>query len=161
MSFRQGRFRCWACNASGDSIDLVSRLFDLEPMEALKKLNRDFSLALPLDRDPTPEETQAARRRRELDQAHREFEEWRKGLISRLSRVCLLAREALKTAAALDDLTPGQVLAVRWQSYVEYLIDILECGSINQQMEIFRQRGRIGDLCERVLNSLPMKSGVA
>lgn len=161
MSFKGGRYHCFGCGASGDAVDLTAHLFSLEPKEALSKLNRDFGLCLPLDREPTPEERRADRRRRELDQAHREFEEWRKALISRLSRVYLLAHEALKTAAALDDLTSEQVLAVRWQSYVEYLMDILECGSINQQMEIFRQRGRIVDLCERISNSLPKKSGAA
>lgn len=161
MSFKGGRYHCFGCGASGDAVDLAARLFNLEPKEALSKVNRDFGLCLPLDRDPTPKERQEDRRRRELDLAHREFEEWRKALISRLSRVYLLVHEALKTAAALEDVTREQVLAVRWQSYVEYLIDILECGSINQQMEIFRQRGRIGDLCERISNSLPMKSGAA
>lgn len=161
MSFRAGRFRCWACSTSGDSIDFTARLFGLEPLAAVEKLNADFALGLPLHRQPTPEDLQAARHRRELNQAHREFEEWRKALISRLSRVYFLAHKTLKTAAALDDLTSEQVLAVRWQSYVEYLMDILECGSIDQQMEIFRQRGRIVDLCERILRSTLEKSGAA
>lgn len=161
MSFRAGRFRCWACNASGDSVDLAARLFGLEPLAAVERLNADFGLNLQIRRQPTPAEAQAARRRMEIAEAHKEFEEWRKAFISRLSRVYLLAHEALKTAAALDDLTSEQVLAVRRQSYVEYLIDILECGSIDQQMEIFRQRGRIVDLCERILKSTPEKSGAA
>ena len=161
MGFKGGRYHCFGCGTGGDAVDLTARLFNLEPKGALSKLNRDFGLCLPLGRDPTPEERRADRRRRELDQAHREFEEWRKALISRLSRVYLLAHEALKTAAALDDLTSEQVLAVRWQSYVEYLVYILECGSINQQMEIFRQRGRIGDLCGRISSSTRRKSGAA
>ena len=29
MSFRDGRFRCWACNESGDSIDFTGKLLGL------------------------------------------------------------------------------------------------------------------------------------
>lgn len=161
MSFRAGRFRCWACGASGDSVDLTARLFGLAPLTAVERLNADFFLGLPLHRQPTPEDLQAARRRREVAETHKAFEEWRRSLISRLCGVYLLAHKALKTAAVLDDLSPGQVLAIQWQGYIEYLLNILECGSIGQQMEIFRQRGRIGDLCERVSNSTRRKSGAA
>lgn len=161
MGFKDGRYHCFGCGASGDAVDLTARLFGLAPLAAVEQLNADFALGLPLRRQPTPEDLQAARRRREVAEAHREFEEWRKAFIFRLSRVFLLAHETLKTATALDDLTSEQVLAVRWQSYVEYLIDILECGSINQQMEIFRQRGRIGDLCGRISSSTRRKSGAA
>ena len=63
MSFRAGRFRCWACNASGDAIDFTGRLLGLEPMAAVERLNADFALSLPLHRKPTQAETQAARRR--------------------------------------------------------------------------------------------------
>ena len=60
MSFRAGRFRCWACNASGDAIDFTGRLLGLA---AVERLNADFALSLPLHRKPTQAETQAARRR--------------------------------------------------------------------------------------------------
>lgn len=161
MSFRAGRFRCWACNASGDSIDFTGRLLGLEPMAAVERMNADFALSLPLHRQPTPAEAQAAKRRMEIAKAHKEFEEWRKAFISKLCAAYRVANEVLKTAAALDDLSPGQVLAVQWQSYIEYLLDILDCGSIGQQMEIFRERGKTGNLCERILNSMPERCGVA
>ena len=161
MSFRAGRFRCWACNASGDSVDFTARLFSLEPLAAVERLNADFSLALPLHRKPTPEELQAARRRMETVKAHKEFEEWRKALCRKLCAVCLLAHDALKSAADLDKLTQAEALAVRWQSYFEYLADRLEGGDLAEKMAIFRERGRIGDLCEGISNSTPGKSGAA
>lgn len=161
MSFRAGRFRCWACNASGDSIDFTARLFSLEPLAAVERLNTDFNLNLPLHRQPTPEELQAARRRAEVVQAHKDFEEWRKALRRKLCRVCLLAHDALKGAADLDTLTPAEALAVRWQSYFEYLVERLESGDMAEKMTIFRERGRIGDLCGMILNSSPERSSVA
>lgn len=161
MSFRVGRFRCWACGAGGDSIDFTARLFGIEPLAAVERLNADFNLSLPLHRQPTPEELQAARRRAEVVQAHKDFEEWRKALISKLYRVCFLAHDTLKGAADLEKLTPAEALAVRWQSYLEYLVDCLESGDMAEKMAIFRERGRIGDLCERISNSTPGKSGAA
>ena len=41
----------------------------------------------------------------------------------------------------MDKLTPAEALAVRWQSYFEYLADILDGRDISAQMEVFRKRG--------------------
>lgn len=157
MRFRQGHFRCWACNASGDSIDFVSRLFNLKPLEALEKLNRDFSLALPLDRDPTPEERQADRRRRELDQAHREFEAWRIRTISQLNAAYRVGHEALKGVTDLNKLAE----AVRCMSWAEYLADTLAYGTPEDQAQIFRDRQVIEPRIEEILKNTLTKSGAA
>lgn len=161
MSFRAGRFRCWACNAAGDSIDFTGRLLGLEPLAAVEKLNADFNLNLPLHRQPTPEEIQAARRRAEVVQAHKDFEEWREALSRKLCRVCLLVHDALKSAADLDKLTQAEALAVRWKSFFEYLADILDSGDISAQMEVFRNRGWISNLCETILSSSLRRSSAA
>ena len=54
MTFKDGRFRCWSCNASGDSIDLVAHLLNINKIEAVNRLNSDFTLGLHTDRTPTP-----------------------------------------------------------------------------------------------------------
>lgn len=70
MSFRAGRFRCWACGASGDSIDFTAKLLGLEPLAAAERINYEFHLSLPFNRQQTSAErrevAQAARRRRGL-----------------------------------------------------------------------------------------------
>ena len=38
------RFHCFGCGADGDAIDLTARLFDLDPLQAAKKLVSDFNL---------------------------------------------------------------------------------------------------------------------
>ncbi len=73
MSFKDGRFRCWACGARGDCIDLAARLFGLDSIGALKRLNADFGLALPIDRKPTKAEKEVAKRRKELTDTYRKF----------------------------------------------------------------------------------------
>ncbi len=67
MSFKDGRFRCWACGESGDSIDFVGRLLGLDNIDAVRRLNEDFRLSLPIDRKPTEAEKQAARHQSIMD----------------------------------------------------------------------------------------------
>ena len=118
MSFRAGRFRCCACNASGDAIDFTGRLLGLEPMAAVERLNADFALSLPLHRKPTQAETQAARRRMEIARAHKEFEEWRKAFISKLCEAYRVAHIALRDMTDWDKLTEREALAIRWQAWM-------------------------------------------
>ena len=72
-----------------------------------------------------------------------------------------LALQSLETPADLDRLTDAQALAIREQAYIEYLSDLLLCGNKEDMMQIFRERGQIGQLCEKILNSTQTKSGAA
>lgn len=153
MSFRAGRFRCWACNASGDSIDFTGRLLGLEPMAAVERLNADFALALPLHRKPTPAEAQAARRRMEISRAHKEFEEWREAFIFKLCAAYRVAHVALRDMTDWDKLTEEEALAIRMQAQFEYWADALENGSPSDQAQIYRERGQIARWMQKVLSS--------
>lgn len=152
MSFRAGRFRCWACNASGDSIDFTGRLLGLEPMAAVERLNNDFALALPLHRQPTPAQVQAARRRMEIARAHKEFEEWRKAFIFKLCAAYRAAHIALKNMTDYAGLTEREALAIREQARFEYLADTLADGTPEEQAAIYRERGQMAQWIEKVLN---------
>lgn len=162
MSFRAGRFHCWACNASGDSIDFTSKLLNLSLLDAVKRLNADFDLGLNLERrKPPPEERREVQRRKEIARVHRQFEEWQSNMIRQLS-VCLrLTNTTLKNIESLDQLTNVQALAIREQARFEWLADTLTGGTMAEQMAIFRERGQIGQLCNRILRNTPTKSGAA
>lgn len=153
MSFRAGRFRCWACNASGDSIDFTGRLLGLEPLAAVERLNADFALALPLHRQPTPAEAQAARRRMKIVRAHKEFEEWREAFISRLCAAYCVAHVALRDMTDWDKLTEGEALAIRMQDRFEYWADTLDSGSPEDQAQIYKERGQINRWIWKALSS--------
>jgi len=152
MSFRAGRFRCWACNASGDAIDFTGRLLWLEPMAAVERLNADFALSLPLHRKPTQAETQAARRRMEIARAHKEFEEWRKAFISKLCEAYRVAHIALRDMTDWDKLTEREALAIRWQACFEYWADTLADGTPEEHAQIYKERGQIARWIEKVLS---------
>lgn len=160
MSFRDGRFRCWACNASGDAIDFTRRLLGLEPMAAVERLNADFSLALPIHRKPTQAEAEAARKRLEVAEAHKAFEEWRKAFVFKLCAAYRVAHIALQDVKNLDSLTEREALAIRWQPCFEYWADTLEHGTPEEQIGIFRERQVIKLRIDQVLRNTPMKSDV-
>lgn len=66
------------CGWSGDVIQFVQDMFKLDFNGAIRKLNSDFSLALPIDRKPTlREQRDAEKRHRELmaERVKREAEE--------------------------------------------------------------------------------------
>lgn len=150
MSFRNGRFRCWACGASGDSVDFAARFFRLEPLAAVEKINADFALSLPLRRKPTAAEEAAARRREEIALAHKQFEEWRKALICKLCEAYRLAHAAKMRGAPF---AAGEALAIKWQSDFEYLADTLEIGTPEEQAQLYKERGQIARWIEKVLSS--------
>ena len=149
MSFRNGRFRCWVCDLSGDSIDLTGRLLGLDAMGAVRRLNADFGLALPLDRQPTQAEKDAARRRAALAEAHRAFEVWRQGFILQLSAACREAHLALQRGG---ELTEREAEAVKLQAVFEHYSDVLANGTPEEQAQIYREREVIGRWIGKVLN---------
>ena len=148
MSFKNGRFRCWACNASGSSLDLVGNLLGLDTMGAVRRLNEDFRLGLDIDRPPTQAERHEARRRAEIARAHQEFEEWRSGFIIKLNT-------AYRAAHLLNitNLDKQEVFALKCQSTFEYWSDTLSYGKPAEQMEIYRERAEIERWIEKALNN--------
>lgn len=154
MSFHKGRFRCWVCDVGGDSIDLTARLLGLDTTGAVERLNADFSLALPLYRKPTQAEAQQARRRLEVAEAHRAFEEWRDGFINRLNAAfreghLLLLEDNLD----IDRLNDGQTAAIRMHETFEHWADALMFGTPQEQAEIFRERRAITRWIDKVLKT--------
>ena len=148
MSFKNGRFRCWACGASGDAVDLVSQLFKLEPKTAVERLNQDFALGLPLHSKPSAE---AIQRRKELIASHAAFERWRETWLNCLSGLCREAHLALLGCASLDNLSEREAFCVRWREYFEYIISMLS-GTAEQQAEIYRERGKCLQWIEQTLS---------
>ena len=144
-------------------MDFVARLFGLTPLDAVRRLNEDFFLGLPIDRPATVTERQEVQHRREVSATYQDFEAW-KEMLSKLLSICFrtahTALLSLEVPEDLDRLTPAQVLAIQNQASVEFWADRLT-GSIEEQMEVFRDRREVERLCERILNHTPTKSGAA
>lgn len=166
--YQNGTWHCFGCGQGGTSIDMVVALYGLSPLDAVRWLNENFSLALPLDRQQTQRErakaVRAAEKRRELSDTAKAFEAWRSTLLDELTacfRLAHLTMKGIATPADLDQLTTAQVLAIREQARIEWLADVLISGTMEEKMGIFRERRQIEQLCKKVLSGTSMKSSAA
>ena len=67
---------CFGCGASADVIGFTQRLFSLsEPIEAVKKLNKDYGLHIAVGQAPTSAEVSGYHKR---IAERRAYEEWEK-----------------------------------------------------------------------------------
>ena len=160
LSFKAGRYHCFGCGAGGDSIDFTSRLLSLDPLGAVRELNRAFALCLPLDREPTGEERRAARRRRESIETRREFERWRAETLDLLTDAYREGYQA-ELYKSIVEMTDTEITAVTWLPALDYWIDLLANGTLTEQMGVFRDREGVKKRCQMILDGLRMKSETA
>ena len=138
VSFKNGRFRCWSCGASGDALDYTARLFDLDSVQAAHKLDIDFHLGLSNEESDDAETQKKYEARKATSAAHHRFEEWRELTMNRLNSVYRVAHTALKRLP--EPLSERECLALRYQARAEYLADVLEAGTPEEQAQLYRER---------------------
>jgi DNA primase len=125
-------YHCFVCGEGGDVISFVRHIFKLDFVGAVRKLNADFALNLPLDRKPTlREQREAEQRQRELSAERAKAEAEKQAYdtlynalwdeFARLDK----QRRAYKPLSAEDEINPLYVEAVSNISNVCYRIDTL------------------------------------
>lgn len=77
LSMSRSGYKCFVCGASGDIIGFVGELLSLERKDAMRRINQDFRLGLPIDGYVTDELGAALResRRKALEKENREKKE--------------------------------------------------------------------------------------
>ena len=156
-------WHCFGCDRGGSVVDFVALDLGVSPLDAVRRLNEDFSLGLPIDRPATAAERQEAQHRKEVSATYQDFEAWKdrfSKLLSACFRTAHTALLSLERPEDIDRLTPAQVLAIQNQASVEFWADSLT-GSMEEQMAVFRDRREVERLCERILDRMPKKSGAA
>lgn len=141
------RFHCFACQADGDAVDFVSRLFGLPSKEAAMKLADDFGIAYdskhkptvkPKIHEPTAEQLyqkEEAHTYRVLTDYFHLLRKWE-------------TQHAPQTPD--DEWHPLFVEALQRMSYIEYLLDILIDGSLEErQALVAEQRNEVTKLEQR------------
>ena len=92
---------CFGCGTHVDVIGFTQRLFKLDkPIDAVKKLNRDFGLNIDADKAPTAEEVSEYRKR---VREKREYEVWEKQAWKTLNDYLWLMREWREYAPSSPD----------------------------------------------------------
>lgn len=146
-----GGFHCFGCGAGGSVIDFTAQLFGLDSMGAVRRLNADFGLCLPIDRQPTWVEKQAARRRMEVAESYEAFEAWRRDFMKQLNAAFREGHILMITGP--DKLTDRDAIALKMHSSFEQWADALQHGTPEEQAQIYRERGQIAQWIDKVLRS--------
>ena len=141
------RFHCFACQADGDAVDFVSRLFGLPCTEAAMKLADDFGIhydsrkkptVKPHIREPTAEkifQKEEARCFRVLSDYFHLLRSWERQYDPQTPE---------------DEWHPLFVEALQKTSYIEYLLDTLIDGSPEErQALVAEQRNEVMKLEQR------------
>lgn len=140
---------CFGCNEGGDVIELTAKLLSLSRMDALRQLNDDFMLGLPLHNRPL---TIAEKRRAAAQQAQRErarvlqerFDEWCQKACRTLTdyhRMLWYWRRDYAPQSEAAPLNPRFVYSLQQLDRAEYLCDILITGSGEELLDLYKTCG--------------------
>lgn len=151
LSFYKGGFRCFACGASGSSLDLTMQLLGIDLKAAAARLNSDFNLGL--DREPTAAEREATRR---VTDARQLFTDWRDKMLNALDAAIRVAN-----TADMENPSDAEAMAIRYKESFESWADVLQHSQLDEQMKIFRERKEIERLCRMTLQNTPTRSKTA
>lgn len=139
MSFKHNRFKCFSCGEGGSVIDLVAKLHSIDPPEAVKRLNEDFSLALDISR---PEDRQAVQKRKRDNALHRAFGGWEQKAfvlyaeeLHRLENLQRTIRPCFDRPEQIDAYTA----AIQRIPRIEHIVNTFIDGTFEDKLEIFRQ----------------------
>ena len=160
------RFHCFACQADGDAVDFVSRLFGLPCKEAAMKLADDFGISYDSKQKPT---VKPHIREPTAEQLYQKEEAHTYRVLTDYFH--LLRRWETQQAPHTpdDEWHPLFVEALQRMSYIEYLLDILIDGSLEErQALVAEQRNEVRKLEQRITESRtepshcrsPRKSGL-
>lgn len=146
LHFHGNQFHCFSCNAGGDSISFVSRLFNLSAFDALKLINEDFRLGLDLNSSMHPTEIEAAK---EFRREKQKFEAWRN---SNLRDLCSAYRYGHLALNAGRELTDDEAIIVKYMAVLEFAIETLET---DNALAIYQKRNEVKPFWQRILATIP------
>lgn len=143
------RFHCFGCGADGDVIDFVSRLFGISNLEAAQKIASDFGISYDVKSAVTKPKKIICRKTDA--QIYAEAEQRCFRVLSDYYH--LLKKWEIDYALNIDDETwhPLFVEALQRKTHLEYLLDILVFGVIEEKALLVMEYGKeVASLEERI-----------
>lgn len=142
------RFHCFGCGADGDVIDFVSMLYGISSLEAARKIASDFGISY----DTKPVKSKAKKIYKKSNaQIYAEAEKRCFRILSDYYH--LLKKWEIDYAPSIEDETwhPLFVEALQKKSHMEYLLDILIFGEIEEKALLVMEYGKeVSSLEERI-----------
>lgn len=141
MSFKGDICTCWVCNETFDCIGLVSKLFNLTPMESVKKLNQDFKLGLKIGQ-PIPHE--AIKKIEQENELLKLFDKWEhEAFIILTDYLHLLNNWKQQYSPTKDDFLKDNINEKYLEAcynfdYIDYLTDVFISGTYKDKVELYK-----------------------
>lgn len=148
------RFHCFACQADGDAVDFVSRLFGLPSREAAVKIANDFGIGYDSGRKPS---VRARIREPTPEQKYQQEENRCYKVLSDYYHLLREWKEQYAPKQPEDEWHPLFVEALQRESHIEYLLDVLLYGTAEekkalvaeQRKEVIRLEQRFAEHTDR------------
>ena len=121
LSYTDTGYKCFVCGASGDVVSFVKDVLGLSTrVDAMKRINTDFRLHLPIDTNITFQESEELRQRREAVRMKQQAaEDWLNGIEALWDVWCRLDRQKRECEPGTDP----WIEAVKNIDEVAYQID--------------------------------------
>lgn len=137
-------FYCFACGAKGDGIHFVEKYFGISAHEAAMKLVNDFGISIESETKKSKSRFQKIQKKNPY-QLMKEFEKWEKYCIRvLLDYLHLLEKWKLQYAPQyFDDEWKDEFKdACKCKEIVEYYLDILLWGALEERIEFVMNKGK-------------------
>ena len=131
------RFHCFACQADGDVIDFVSRLFEISSKEAAVKLADDFGV--PYD---SVQKLSVRSKLKEATAKQQYQQEERRcfAVLADYFHRLLAWKQQYRPTHPEDEWHPLFLEALQRESYIEYLLDILLYGTPEEKKALVAEQ---------------------
>lgn len=133
LFIRKDFFYCFVCNAGGDQISFVSKMFDLSPMNAAKRICSDFGIPYQGSKGTA---YQIASRSKELEHM-KQFSLWEEAYIPVILRVYRNISKVLNDHIGIEG-TEDLMTALQIYSRIGYFANILTFGSKQEKEELYK-----------------------
>ncbi len=143
------RFHCFGCQEDGDVIDFVGKLFNLTPKKAAEKLAADFGVRYDGLQVWQPQRRPSVISKLEAAQQYRKKEERCFRVLCGYLHLLRDWKEQYAPKPTDDDWHPRFCEALQKIDYVEYLLDELLAGTLEERTAIVKEKEKDMDSLEK------------
>lgn len=146
-------YYCFACGAKGDAVNYVAVLFGLSQFEAAKKINEDFFLGIPIEKQEVGRKRKPEVRKKEKVQTKEEriqfvqkkIDRWAKDAVNVLLRYLRWMEfweKFYKPESTEEEWHPLFAEALQNKRKISYLVDMLMFGTDEEILDFSGTEGR-------------------
>ncbi len=153
LSFKNNKFKCFACGIGGTAIDLVMNMFNVPVFGAAKRLNKDFNLEVfePLDKFEICELKNRREERIEVNAVIQLFDVWRDYMEQWFFKVFKLFKSIKKNFVPRDYQQPSSLWIMALNN-IEHIEQILEIFASNDREKILEEYTNIKNYQSQLLD---------